>query len=262
MKKLFLLAFSLSLIGVSAAQIQSKPVSYKEGKTQLEGFLVYDDAKSALLPGIVVVHAWMGPNDEVKVKAQQLVELGYVAFVADIYGKKVRPTNPQEAGAAAGIYKKDRKLYRARLQAALDQLTKQPNVDKTKLGAMGYCFGGTGALEMARAGMPVKGVASFHGSLDGGLLNEATPISAKVLAMHGADDPHVPAKDVEAFENEMRTRKADWLLVKYGNAVHSFTEKAAGNDNSKGTAYNEAADKRSWQELTRFFAETFHGNAN
>jgi dienelactone hydrolase len=145
---------------------------------------------------------------------------------------------------------------RARMQAALEYVRAQPQVDPKRVAAIGYCFGGTAALELARAGADVGGVVSFHGGLDNPQPSGKSP-TAKVLVLHGADDPYVPDAEVKGFEDEMRKAKADWQLVKYSGAVHSFTEKAAGNDNSKGAAYNATADRRSWEAMRAFFAEIF-----
>jgi len=167
----------------------------------------------------------------------------------------------QEAGATAGKYKNDRPLLRQRVRAGLDQLLKVKNVDSSRVAAMGYCFGGTTVLELARSGADVKGVVSFHGGLGTPSPEDAKNIKAKVLALHGADDPNVPPPEVQAFQEEMRKAKVDWELVSYGGAVHSFTDWNAGNDNSRGAAYNEEADKRSWEAMKAFFQELFAGDA-
>jgi dienelactone hydrolase len=189
--------------------------------------------------------------------ADRLAALGYVAVAADIYGEGVRPRDVQEAKVQSNLYKGDRALYRRRLRAGLEALKAQPGVDPARLAVIGFCFGGTGALEAARAGLPVAGVVSFHGGLDAPADPAARPFTAKVLVCHGADDPNVPPKDVAAFHDEMRRVKADYVFIAYGGAVHAFTQKEAGNDNSKGAAYNEAAARRSWQHMKDFFAEIF-----
>jgi dienelactone hydrolase len=186
-----------------------------------------------------------------------LAQLGYVAFCADIYGKGVRPQNPQEAGVQAGKYKNDRQLLRARVNAGLDTLRRQPLVDPKHIAAIGYCFGGTTVIELARSGADVAGVVSFHGGLDSPTPADGKNIRCKVLVCHGADDPFEKPQDLAAFEGEMRDAKVDWQLIKYGGAVHSFTQPNAGNDNSKGAAYNEKADKRSWEAMKQFLAEIF-----
>jgi dienelactone hydrolase len=257
MKKLVYVLFSLFLSLSAEAKIISKLIAYKQGGTALEGYLAFDDGKAAHRPGIVVVHDWMGISDDTKKRADMLAELGYVAFAADIYGKGVRPKDATEAGKLATQYKSDVKLLRARVQAALEVLESQPQVDKSKLAAIGYCFGGTTALELARSGAPLKGVVSFHGGLATPNPADAKNIKGRILALHGADDPYVNAAEVQGFEKEMRDAHVDWQLTAYGNAVHAFTVKAAGTDNSKGAAYNEKADKRSWVAMQEFFKEIF-----
>jgi dienelactone hydrolase len=242
-------------IGMANAAVQTKLVEYKQGDAVLEGCLAWDDGAHGPRPGVLVVHDWMGMGDYVKMRCQKLAELGYVAFAADIYGKDIRPKTPREAGAQSAIYKKDRALMRARIRAGLDVLRHDPRCDPRRLAAIGYCFGGTCVLELARSGTPLAGVVSFHGGLDTPSPAEAKNIRCKVLVLHGGDDPHVPPKDVEAFEDEMRAAGVDWQLVIYGGAVHAFTNPAAGNDNSKGAAYNAKADHRSWEAMQAFFAE-------
>ncbi len=251
-----LVFLSFFMATVSQAKVVSKSVEYKEGDTVLEGFLAYDDEKTGKLPGVVVVHEWTGLGDYVKDRAKQLAKQGYVAFAADIYGKGVRP-NPSEAGKVAGLYKNDRPLLRKRVNAAFNELKKQTRVDDRKIAAIGYCFGGTAVLELARSGANLNGVVSFHGGLASPTPDDAKNIRAKVLVLHGADDPNVPNDEVEDFEEEMREAKVDWQLVKYSQAVHAFTNPAAGNDNSKGAAYNALAAKRSWRAMKDFFQEIF-----
>ncbi|HZO83571.1 MAG TPA: dienelactone hydrolase family protein [Verrucomicrobiae bacterium] len=248
---------SLLLALAVRAEIVSKPVEYKEGQTTLEGLWVYDDSVKGKRPGVLVVHQWKGLGDYERKRAEMLAKLGYNVFAVDIYGKGVRHNNPKDASAEAAKYKNDRKLLRARVNAGLDVLRKQDLTDAKRIAAIGYCFGGTTALELARSGADVAGVVSFHGGLNTPSASDAKQIKAKVLALHGADDPHVPPAEVAAFENEMRDAKVDWSLVAYGGAVHSFTDWNAGNDNSKGSAYNEKADKRSWEAMKQFFAEIF-----
>lgn len=242
-------------ISTAGAKPVNKLVEYKDGDQVLEGYLSYDD-KGSNKPLVVVVHEWMGLNDYAKMRADQLAKEGYVAFAADIYGKGIRAKDMKEAGELAGKYKGDRPLLRRRILAAVETAKKQPKVDTSKVAAIGYCFGGTTVLELARSGADVKGVVSFHGGLD-------TPspadenLKAKVLVLRGADDPFVPAKDIAAFEDEMKKAKASWEETVYSGAVHSFTNPAAGNDPSKGAAYNELADKRSWVAMNDFLKEIF-----
>lgn len=252
--KLLLILSTLFASAASSAALIEKKIEYKDKGKTFEGFLVYQEGKRKA-PGILVVHNWMGLTDETKSKARGLAELGYVAFAADIYGKDQRPKDAHQAGELATKFKTDRKLYRERLNLALDQLRHVTEVDGKKLGAIGYCFGGTGAIELARSGADVKGVVSFHGGLDSPEPALGKKIKGKVLALHGADDPFEKPADLADFEAEMRNNKVDWQLVKFGGAVHSFTEKAAGNDNSKGAAYNEKADNRSWEMMKDFFGK-------
>lgn len=238
------------------ARIRTEIVEYKQGDTVLEGYLAYDDALGKI-PGIVIVHDWTGVGPYVKERAEQIAALGYAGFAIDIYGKGVRPKDATESSATAGIYRADRNLMRARAQAGLEELKKRPFVDQSRLAAMGYCFGGGVALELARSGADLVGVVTFHGSLDTPHPADAKNIKAKVLVCHGADDPFVNQEQVIAFQNEMSAAKVDWQMNLYGNAVHSFTIPDAGSDNSKGAAYNKEADTRSWQAMSAFFAEVF-----
>jgi dienelactone hydrolase len=257
MKPFFLALAALAVTGTLQAMVVSKAVEYKDGDVVLEGYLSYEDALQGKRPGILVVHDWMGIGAETKRRCDMLAQLGYVAFAADVYGKGVRPASAEGAGKLAGKYKGDRALYRKRLNLALDALKRDPNVDATKLGAIGYCFGGTGALELARSGADVKGTVSFHGGLDSLKPEEAKAIRGRVLVLHGADDPFVPAADITAFQEELRKAGVDWTMVFYGGAVHSFTNPEAGADNSKGAAYNAKADARSWQAMANFFEDLF-----
>lgn len=239
------------------AEVRTEMVEYKQGDAVLEGYLAYDDAVKGKRPGVLIVHEWMGINNYVKKRAEQLARLGYVAFAADIYGKGVRPKNSDEAAAESKKYKTDRQLMRNRVNAGLDVLKNHKLVDTKKTSAIGYCFGGTTVLELGRSGADVAGIVSFHGGLDSLNPNDAKNIKGKVLALHGGDDPFVPAEQVAAFQDEMRKANVDWDMVVYGGAVHSFTNPDAGNDNSKGAAYNEKADKRSWEDMKQFFSEIF-----
>lgn len=248
------IALALSL-GVPV--LAGQPLSYTEGATSLAGYVARPAALKGKAPGVVVIHQWMGLTDHERRVSDDLAKLGYVALAADIYGEGVRPANTGEAGKLAGSFKGDRALYRRRIAAAIDALKAQKGVDGGRIAVIGFCFGGTGALEAARAGLPVKGVVSFHGGLDVPEGYAPAPVAAKVLVCHGADDPFVPAKDVAAFQEEMRRSKADYVFVAYAGAVHAFTQKEAGNDNSKGAAYNEAAHRRSWQHMRDFFKEIF-----
>jgi len=249
---------SVMVCGLSfAADIKTGTVEYRQGDTVLEGFYAYDAAVAGRRPAVLIAHQWKGLTDYEKKRAQMLAELGYNVFAADVYGKGVRPDNPKDAAATAGKYKNDRPLLRKRINAALALLKKDGRTDPSRVAAIGYCFGGTTVLELARSGADIKGIVTFHGALGTPTPQDAANIKGKVLALHGADDPFVPPAEVAGFEEEMRKAKVDWQLVAYGGAVHSFTDWDAGNDNSKGAAYNENADRRSWQAMKDFFKEIF-----
>jgi dienelactone hydrolase len=260
MKRLAPLSLALLVFACVAspaiAAIKTEMVDYKEGDTQLSGFLAYDDAAQGKQPAILVVHEWYGLNDYAKHRAEQLAGLGYVAFAADIYGKGVLAKEVKDAAALSGKFKGDRPLLRARVTAALETLKKQPNVDTAKIGAIGYCFGGTTVLELARSGADVAGVVSFHGGLGTPMPAQAGTLKAKILACHGADDPFISDEELLGFRKEMQDAKADWQLIAYGNAVHSFTNPAQKGE-LKGAMYNAEADQRSWRAMQDFFNELF-----
>jgi dienelactone hydrolase len=239
------------------AAIHTEVVEYKHGDVVLEGFLAYDDALPGKRPGVLVAHEWTGHNEYARKRAEQLAQLGYVAFALDMYGKGVRAKDATDAAAKANVFKENRALMRDRAKAGLDVLRKNPHVDTKRLGAIGYCFGGTTVLELARSGADLVGVVSFHGGLNTPTPKDAKAIKGKVLILHGADDPFVPAKEVAEFEEEMKTAGVDYHLVKYAGAVHSFTNPGAGSDNSKGAAYNATADKESWEAMKAFFEKVF-----
>ena len=238
-------------------EIHTEAISHEHDGLVLEGWLAYDSTITGPRPGVLIVHQWMGLGDYEKGRAAMLAKLGYTAFAVDIYGKGLRPKNTGEAGALAGKFKGDRRLLRSRVNAGLAVLKNHPLTDPKRIAAIGYCFGGTAVLELARSGAEIGGVVTFHGGLDSPDPGAGSAIHAKVLALHGADDPFVPPKDVAAFQEEMRRGRVDWQMVSYGGAVHSFTERAAGTDNSKGAAYNEAADIRSWAAMRAFLDELF-----
>ncbi len=257
MKKTFIFLVGMILMSCPAfAALQHQAVEYSQDGVVMEGYVVYDDALTGKRPGVLVVHEWKGLNDYAKHRADMLAELGYVAFAADIYGKGVRPQTNEEAGAEAGKYKKDRILLRSRVNAALTALKGNALVDDKQIAAIGYCFGGMTVLELARSGAEVKGIVSFHGNLNTPDPKDAKNIKTKLLVLHGAADPFVPAAEVEAFKKEMADAGVYYQFVAYPGAMHAFT-----NPDNKGeipgALYNAEADKQSWQAMKDFFADLF-----
>jgi dienelactone hydrolase len=241
----------------ASAAIKTEAVEYRDGETVLEGYLAYDESAKAPQPLVLVVHEWWGLNDYAKSRTRQLAEMGYVAFAVDMYGKGVLATDAKQAGELAGKFRSDRKLMRRRITAGLEAAKANPRVDAKRIAAIGYCFGGTVALELARSGADIAGVVSFHGGLDTPDPADGKNIKCKVLVLSGADDRSVPLSQIASFEDEMRQGKVDYQIVLYGGAVHGFTNPANGNDPSKNVAYNAEADRRSWQAMKDFFAEIF-----
>ena len=241
-------------VNVKAA-LKTKVIEYKHGGVGLKGYLAYDDAIKGKRPGVLVVHCFRGLRDFVKGRAEQLAKLGYVAFAIDMYG--MIPKDDEEAFATAGIYKNNRSLMRSRANAGLEVLKKHELTDAKRIAAIGYCFGGSVVLELARSGADIVGVVGFHAVLNTPNPADGKNIKGKVLALHGADDPVVPTDEVLAFQDEMRKAKVDWQMVFYGGAIHGFTMPESGTDLSKRAAYNEKADKRSWEAMKSFFGEIF-----
>ena len=256
MKKISPLLLAAACAFSASAKIVTQTLEYKSGDTTLEGYLAYDDSFSGKRPGVLIVHQWMGLTDYEKNRAVMLANLGYVAFCADIYGKGIRPQSIKEAGTEATKYKTNRALLRLRVNAGLDELKKYELVDTKRVAAIGYCFGGTTVIELARSGAELNGIVSFHGGLDSTTPADGKNIKCKVLICHGADDPFEKPEDLAAFEKEMRDANVDWRLIKYGGAVHAFTQPMA-DGNPPGAKYNERADKRSWTDMKSFFTEIF-----
>lgn len=253
---LVLLALVMLPFTASAKPVR-KPVPYTIDGAAYEGILLFDDAVKGPRPGLLLVPNWLGINEENLAQAVEIAGRDYVIFVADMYGKDARPKSQPEAGKAAGALKSDRAEMRKRTAKALEifrGLGKQAALDAGKVGAIGFCFGGTAVLELAKAGADVGGVVSFHGGLDAKSTTEAKP-KARILALHGADDPTVPAAELQAFKEDLRRVKADWTLVEFGGAVHSFTDRHA---NTPGRSmYDAKVAARSYVMMNDFFAETF-----
>jgi dienelactone hydrolase len=253
MKRIYFILIGL-LVQTTVLFAQLKPIQYKDGNQILNGFAIHPNKKSLQKPGILILPAWKGIDIHAKETAKDLANLGYYAFVADIYGEGNYPKDNAEAGKNAGFYKQNIAAYQKRIALALEQLI-QSGANPDNIVVIGFCFGGTGALEAARANMNIKGIVSFHGGLAKDATRKTDPIHPKVLVCHGADDPYVSKEEVAAFQQEMRDAKADWEMVYYANSVHSFTDPEAGNDNSKGAAYNEKAAKRSFEHMKLFLNE-------
>lgn len=249
------LVLGLAASAYAAPKIHGESVEYKDGDAVLEGYLAYPEGSKGKKPLIMISPNWMGLTSQTQSLAKKVAGMGYVAFAMDIYGKDARPKNQDEAGKISGSFKDNRKATRARVKAAYDYIAKNSMVDQSHMVAIGYCFGGMTVLEMGRSGLPLVGIATFHGGLSNPSPADAKNIKSKVIVFHGAIDPYVPFTEVENFEKEMNEAGADYQLVKYAGAVHSFTDEDAGSDVKKGQAYNEKADRRSWQAFRDFLAE-------
>ena len=262
MKKITLFLAALAAALSAAAKVVTKPVTYEQAGVKLEGFLVYDDAKSAQgkLPGVLVVPEWWGLNDYAKKRAAQLAQLGYVAFATDMYGAGVVTTDAKKAGELAGQFY-GKPLMAERAQAGLDQLLQSGLVDPTRVAAIGYCFGGAVCQALAYTGAPLVGIVSFHGSLIPASPEAAAKTKAKFLVCHGALDPFTAPEAVAVFKKSLDDGKFDYQFINYAGAVHAFTnpdaDSVAAAAGLKGIAYNAAADHRSWQHMRDFFAEIF-----
>lgn len=257
MKTLCIPLMMAGMVGLADAAVVVKPHAYEIDGETFEGLLVYDDAITTPRPGLVMVPNWLGVSDRSAEKAARAAGEKYVVFMADLYGKAVRPSNPDEAKAAATSVRSDRPLMRKRTQAAVDAFKAQQDValDKEKMAAIGFCFGGGAILELARSGADLNAFVSFHGNLDTPNPEDAKQIKAPVLVLHGADDPAVPKEQVDGFVAEMKAADADWQLVSYGNAVHSFTDPYA---NVPGrNEYNPAVATRSFQAMNDLLDEVF-----
>ncbi len=243
-------------VGDARAEVTTESIEYDHDGVALAGYLAYDDALSGKRPGVLVVHEWYGLHDYARTRARQLAGLGYVAFALDMYGKDKVTDDPEQARHWSGQFH-GTDLMRRRARAALDVLAGHERVDPNRIAAIGYCFGGTTVLELAYSGADLVGVVSFHGSLPAPKPEDDANIKAKILVCHGADDPFVPADMVAAFKRAMRRAGADWQLIAYPGARHSFTNPAADRDDIDGTAYDERADKQSWQKMQQLFEEVF-----
>ncbi len=243
--------------------IKGEEVTYQAGDTTLEGYIAWDANKAGPRPGVLVVHEWWGHNDYVRRRARMLAEEGYAAFALDMYGDGKQAAHPEDAKKFMMETLSSADIAKTRFSAALDLLKNHPKTEPTKIAAIGYCFGGAVVLQMARSGADLDGVASFHGNLS--TESPAAPgvIKAKILVLHGADDPFVPKEQVDAFKEEMDAAGADYTFIAYPGAVHAFTNPAATETGKKFNmplAYNEEADRKSWAELREFLRGLFSGS--
>ena len=236
--------------------IQTRTVSYNHDGVELEGFLAWDDSAAGPCPAVAISHAWGGRSEFEEDKAVAVAKLGYVGFALDLYGKGVLGSDNEENSALMAPLLADRAMLQARIGLAVSTLREQAEVDGARVAAMGYCFGGLCVLDLARSGSDVLGVASFHGLFvpPEGIANK--PITAKVLCLHGYDDPMVEPQSMLDLAAELSAAGADWQVHAYGNTLHAFTNPEA-NDPGMGAIYNADADRRSWQALTNFLAELF-----
>ncbi|WWW36854.1 dienelactone hydrolase family protein [Stenotrophomonas rhizophila] len=252
-------AVLLGMVALPAmAAMKTQPVEWQLDGTTFSGVLVYDDGDSDKRPGLVMVPNWKGVNDSAIAKAKQLAGDDYVVLVADVYGKGVRPKTDAEAGPVATKLRNERPVLRARALKAIDVLKAQAGrapLDASRIGAVGFCFGGTTVLEMARAGAPLAGVVSLHGGLGSPLPAKAAGPHPSVLVLNGADDKGVSKDDIASFEQEMNAAKVDWEFTNYSGAVHCFAEVDANSP--PGCLYNERAAKRARKALDEFFDERF-----
>jgi dienelactone hydrolase len=236
--------------------IVSNTVAYLDGDVVLEAFFAFDDAISGRRPAVLINHTWVGRDDFVAGKAKKLAALGYVGFAVDMYGKGVLGSGPEENMKLMQPFIADRSMLQKRMKAALSAVKLMPWVDDSKIASIGFCFGGLCSLDLARTGVDIKGVVSFHGLLNAPDNTQGNAIKAKILALHGRDDPLVPAEQMLAFEQEMTDAGADWQLHTYGHTMHAFTNPVA-NDPARGMIYQPDADRRSWIAMQNFLTEIF-----
>jgi dienelactone hydrolase len=258
MFRLFLGFAAVQVMAVSAhAAVQTKKVTYKHGAVECHGYLAWDDAVKGQRPGVLVVHEWWGLNDYARQRAEQLAKLGYVAFAADMYGEGKTVAHPKDAGELSGKVRADVEEWRKRATAALETLKAQPQCDKTKLAAIGYCFGGSTALQLAFAGADLKAVVSFHGALPTPTDAEVKQIRAAILVCHGADDTFIPEKAIKEFRQALDKGGAKYEFIAYAGARHSFTVPDADKHGIAGLKYDKTADEDSWKRMLKLFADKF-----
>jgi dienelactone hydrolase len=244
------------LPGVEAlAKVETKAIEYRHGDLLLEGHLAWDDAIQGRRPAVLVIHEWWGLNDYARRRAEMLAEMGYLAFALDMYGKGKTTQHPQEAGQWAAEIRKNVDEWRRRAEAGLKVLQEHQLADRGRTAAIGYCFGGSTVLQLAYGGAPLKGVVSFHGSLPAPPAGQE--VRPKILVCHGAEDSFIPDEQIKSFQEGLRRARADWQMVYYGGARHSFTNPDAGKAGIDGLRYDKDADRRSWAHLGVFLRELF-----
>lgn len=239
------------------AAVQTKTIDYKSGDVACKGFLAYDDSVKGPRPGVLVVHEWWGLDAYAKKRAEDIAKLGYVAFCPDMYGEGKVVDHPKDAGEMAGKVRANVEEWRKRAVAGLDVLKSQPECDKTKLAAIGYCFGGSTALELAYAGADLKAVVTFHAALPPLTEAEAKQIKPAIIVCNGADDKFIPAAAIKAFRDALDKAGVKYEFVSYPGALHSFTVPDADKRNIPGMKYDKAADEDSWKRMVKLFADKF-----
>ncbi len=237
--------------------MKTETIEYKDGDVTLRGYLAYDEKKSGKRPGVLVMPEAFGLGEHAKKRAERLAELCYVAFAGDPYGNGIEVASLPEAMKLATPLFTDPAGLRKRGRASLDRLASMPQADASRLAAIGFCMGGTFSLELARDGAPLKGIVSFHGGLQTQRPAEAGKVKAKILVCTGADDTMIPVEQVNTFEAEMKNAGADWQLIVYGGAKHSFTNPNSDSIGMPGIGYNKLVDARSWKAMSDFFEEIF-----
>lgn len=241
------------------AKVQSKIVEYSDGDIKLAGHLAWDDALKGKRPGILVVHEWWGLDEYARGRAEQLAAMGYVAFALDMYGKGKVTEHAQEAAQWSAQIRENVDKWQQRALLGLDILRRHELVDPQRTAAIGYCFGGATVIQLAYRGSGLSGVVSFHGSLPTPSGEPPAAIRPKILICHGADDAFIPAEQIQKFQEGLKAGHADWQMIYYANARHSFTNPAADGHGIDGLRYNQPADQRSWHHMKMFFDEIFAG---
>ena len=259
MLRVLIAAAAVLAAGTAEAAVVTKVVEYEYDGAKLKGYLAYDDAATGKRPGVLVVHEWWGLDDYARTRAKQLAEMGYVAFAADMYGEGKTVNHPDDARKMATTVRENLKTWRGRAEAGLKQLAGQPNVDPTKLAAIGYCFGGSTCLQLAYSGADLKAVATFHAALPTPTAEEAKAVKPRMYVAHGADDAFIPEKAIADFKAALDAAKVKYTFESFPGVVHSFTVPGADAHMIKGMKYDRAADEKSWKEMKALFKDTLGG---